>query len=365
MPARRLPLIALMLASLLCLGFGPPAITESDLAERAVTPSQLRAWRLTDCPAITAQAYIVVSPTTGQVLCASNEHVRRAPASLVKIAAALVALEHGRQDQKIMVQWMDVTTWSVTRLLKGETYTLRDLLMALLVPSDNAAALTIARSLGGDTATFVSWMNDYAVRLGLQDTHFANPHGLDDPDAYTTAYDMAILARHAMSNPSFADYVGRSAAIIGDYLWPSTNLLYGEYPGVVGVKTGTTDEAGDCFIAYVDRPQGEVLTVVLGSEDRFADTKTLLNYYYATYAEVTIDLPDNSQNRYLDVDGAWHSLRLDAPLTLLVNPADRRLVSFYRRIDDPSPAPTAGKQVGVLVVTMDGAPLAELPMFAR
>jgi len=362
---RRIPLVALILASLLCVGFGPPAITESDLAERAITPSQLRAWRDTRCPAITAEAYIVVSPTTGQVLCAANEHVRRAPASLVKIATALVALEHGRQDEKIMVQWMDTTTYSVTRLIKGQVYSLRELLMALLVPSDNAAANTIARGLAGDTDTFVAWMNDYAARLGLQDTRFANAHGLDDPDAYTTAYDMAILARHAMSNPSFADFVGRSAAIVGDYLWPSTNELFAQYPGVVGVKTGTTDEAGQCLVAYVDRPQGEVLTVVLGSSDRYEDTKILLNFYYATYAEVKVDLPDSNQNRYVDAEGQWHSFRLEAPFTLLVNPADRRLVSFYRRIDNPATAPAPGEQIGVLRVTMDGALLAEVPMVAR
>ncbi|NLD42715.1 MAG: D-alanyl-D-alanine carboxypeptidase [Chloroflexi bacterium] len=365
MPAKY-PLVALLvIASLLCSGFGPAVLTESDLAQRPVTPSQLRAWRLSDCPGVSAKAYMVVSPTTGQVLCAHNEHERHAPASLVKIVTALVALEHNRQDEKIMVQWMDVTTYSVTRLLKGEVYSLRELLMALLVPSDNAAALTIARHVAGDAATFVGWMNDYVARLGLQDTHFANPHGLDAPDGYSTAYDMAILARYAMANPSFADFVGRSATIVGDYLWPSTNQLYGVYPGVIGVKTGTTDEAGECLIAYVDRPQGEVLTVVLGSEDRYADTTTLLNYYYATYAEVTIDLPENAQNRYLDEDQAWHGFRLEAPVTLLVNPADRRSVSFYRRIDNATPAPRPGEQVGVLLVTMDGTLLAELPLLAR
>ena len=133
MPARRPLVIALILSSLLCVGFGPPVITESDLAQRAITPSQLRAWRHTECPPVTAQAYIVVSPTTGQVLGARDEHVRRAPASLVKIVTALVALEHSRQDDKVMVQWMDVTTYSVTRLLRGQTLSLRELLLALLV----------------------------------------------------------------------------------------------------------------------------------------------------------------------------------------------------------------------------------------
>lgn len=365
MSARRTLLIPLIVASLLCSGFGPAAITESDLARRPVTPSQLRAWRMDRCPAIGAEAYIVVSPTTGQILCAHNEHERRAPASLVKIVTALVTLEHNRQDEKVMVQWMDITTYSVTRLLRGETYSLRELLMALLVPSDNAAALTIARHVAGNTSTFVTWMNEYVTRLGLTDTHFGNPHGLDDPEGYSTAYELAILARHAMSNPSFADFVGRSAAIVGDYLWPSTNLLYGEYPGVKGVKTGTTDEAGQCFISYIDRPQGAVMTVVLGSEDRFTDTKTLLNYYYASFAEVRIDLPENDQNRYLDEEHNWHTLYLEAPVTLLVHPSDARSVSFYRRIDDPTTSPVAGRPVGVLVVTLDGAVLTEFPMYAR
>jgi D-alanyl-D-alanine carboxypeptidase (penicillin-binding protein 5/6) len=365
MPARRLLVVPLIIATLLCSGFGPAALTESDLARRPVTPSQLRAWRMDACPQIGAASYMLISPTTGQILCAHNEHERRAPASLVKIVTALVTLEHNRQDEKVTIQWMDVTTYSVTRLLRGDVLSLRDLLMALLVPSDNAAALAIARHVAGNSATFVGWMNEYVTRLGLTNTHFGNPHGLDDPEGYSTAYEMAILARHAMSNPAFADFVGRSAAIVGEYLWPSTNKLYDDYPGVKGVKTGTTDEAGECLIAYIDRPQGEVMTVVMGSQDRYADTKTLLNYYYASYAELRIDLPENNQNRYLDEEQNWHPLYIENPSTLLVHPADLPAVSFYRRVDDPTTAPAPNRPVGVLVVTLEGAVLAELPMFAR
>lgn len=364
-PTRLLLLVAAVVAACLGAGFGPPVLTDADVPQRLVTRHQLTAWRDDTCPYVTAAASLLVNVSTGQILCAQNEHERRAPASFVKVATALVALEHTRQDDKVMITGPDLATPSMVNLMKNQEYTMRELLLALLLPSDNAAALAIARHAAGNVETFVGWMNDYAAALGLQDTHFTNPHGLDEEGLYMSAYDAAILARHAMSVPAFADIVGRRDGLIGAYLWPSTNQLYGQYPGVMGVKTGTTDNAGDCFIGWVRRPQGELLTVVMGSEDRWADTKQLLNYYYATRAEVRVDLPENALNRYMDEHGEWHTLYLREPATLLTHPADARCVTYYRRLDNPTATPNPEEPVGSLVVLQDGRYLTEYPMYAR
>lgn len=365
MSRRHLLPVAIALAALCTAGLGPPVLTDSDLAHRVVTPDQLRAWRDTSCPEVTADAALLVNTTTGQILCAKNEHERRAPASFVKIAAALVATRNARLDDRITIQHSDLSTPSMIRLLTGDEYSLHQLLVALLLPSDNAASLAIARHVAGNVPTFVDWMNQLAAELGLQNTHFANPHGLDDPDGYMSAYDAAILASYAMTDPTFADLVGRSEALIGYYLWPSTNTLFKEYPGVKGIKTGTTDEAGQCFVGLVERPRGRVLTVVMGSQDRWADTKQLLNFFYAAYAEVRVELPPNDLNRYLDEEGNWHPLYLKEPMTLLANPADLPSVSTFRRLDNPTTSPTPDEPVGSLMVWRDGLLWVEVPMYAR
>ncbi len=340
-------------------------LTDSDIPERVFTGEHFAAWQGTTCPDVSAASAILVSHTSGQVLCAKNEHERRAPASFTKIVTALVALEHTRQDDKVTINAWDLAVSSMTGLKIGQELSMRELLLALLVPSDNAAAVAIARHTAGDVTTFVGWMNEFVASLGLQDTHFANPHGLDAQGNYTSAYDIAILARYAMQHPTFADIVGRPAVIIGEYLWPSTNQLFDQYPGVRGVKTGTTDEAGECFIGLVDRPQGAALVVVMGSQDRWADTTQLLNYYYARYAEVRVDLPENRQNRYFDADGVAHTLYLKSPYATTVAPADANMLGLYRRIDNPTSSPTPDDPVGMLVLTLNGQYLAEVPMYAR
>jgi D-alanyl-D-alanine carboxypeptidase len=247
----------------------------------------------------------------------------------------------------------------------------------LLIASDNAAAKTIARELGeGRRSTFVGWMNEKVLEWGLGDTRFANSHGLDDQDAYTTAWDMAIIAREAMRRPDVRNIVRQDEAYVAGHWIQNTNELLPTYPGMVGVKTGTTDLAGECLIAMVERPSGNVLSVVLGSQDRFRDTRLLLDYYYGNYAEVHVDLADTEQNRYRDEAGNWRHLSVRDPTVLLISPWEVDTLSYYRRIDDisairdvdmegsgmPEGSPTP---VGVLFVERAARQLAEIPLYVR
>jgi D-alanyl-D-alanine carboxypeptidase (penicillin-binding protein 5/6) len=365
MSSKHPPLWLLCLLSLSCLGFGPPVLTDADVPTRWVTQQQLAAVRHTAPPHIEAEAALLADVATGQILYAHNEHERRAPASLTKIVTAMVALEVGRQDQEITVATADLYVDSVAGITTGERLTLRQLLFLLLVPSDNRSAMVIARGLAGDYATFVGWMNDLSARWGMANTHFGNPHGLDNAETYSTAYDIAIAARNAMANPVFADIVRYSEAVIADHWIVSTNELLRTYPGAVGVKTGTTDRAGQCLAAMVDRVPGKALTVVMGSKDRFLDTRLLMDYYYANYAVLTIDLPPTDQNRYLDEEGHWHGLRLEKPFAMLIKPWQVGSARAYRRIDTLSPNPDPSEPVGALEIVLDGVPVAEVPMYAR
>ncbi|MHB1356592.1 MAG: D-alanyl-D-alanine carboxypeptidase family protein, partial [Anaerolineae bacterium] len=261
-------------------------------------------------PEISAQAAMLVDLVTGRILYANNEHERRSPASLTKLVNAVVALERGTLTADMVVWPADLAATTRAGLANGEHLTMQQLLILMLVCSDNSAANAIARNLSGGTneEAFIGWMNELVARWGLKDTHFVNAHGLDDPDQYSTAYDLAIIARNAMLVPLIAEVVAYPAARVGNHHVNSTNELLNSYPGLVGVKTGTTDDAGECLIGMAIRPQGRVLAVVLTSVDRFQDTRVLLDYYYANYAGLTVDLTGSNLDRYLDNSQTWHSL---------------------------------------------------------
>lgn len=362
---RRLSWLLLSILSCCCTAFGPPLLTDSDLPRQALNPQQLRSLRQTAPPNITAASAILVNTTTGQILYARNEHERRAPASLLKLVTAMVALQRGRLDREIRVREEDLGVISAAAMQSGDLFTLQELLYMLLISSDNAAGMTIARGLAGDVHTYVGWMNQLVSSWGLVDTHFANPHGLDAKDAYSTAYDMAIIGMNALRDPTIAGIVGRYEAIVAWRRLESTNKLLITYSGAVGLKTGTTDNAGECLIAAVDRPTGKVIAVFMGSQDRFADAHLLLDYFYTNFAELRIDLPQTLQNRYLDESHTWREIGLRQPTTILISPWQLGLVSFYRRIDIVSANPDPEQPVGALVVTLAGRPLTEVPLYVR
>jgi len=365
MTRRRLLLLLLGLASCLCMGFGPPVLVNADLPQRTVTPHQMRLMRRAPEPELTAAASLLADVTTRRVLYARNENEHRAVGSLVKIATAMVALQRAPLDKDIRVHQDDMVVSSSANLQNGELLTLREYLFFLLIPSDNRAAVTIARSLGKETSTYVGWMNEWAASLGLRDTRFANSSGLDHRLAYSTAHDMAIMALEAMKNPVFADIVRRPEAALAARRLESTNKLLSVYPGMIGVKTGTEELAGECLITMVDRPQGKAISVVLGSTDRFRDTRLLLDYYYANYAQLRIDMPPTALNRYRDENGNWHEFGLREASVYLIDPWQMGTLSLYRRIDNPSSTPNPQEPVGALVVNLGGQPFTELPLYAR
>lgn len=365
MLARRLSCLFFAVLSIFCLGFSPAILSDADIPRCGLTYHQIVTMKRMSLPEISAASYILVNPSTGQIIQAHDEHVRRAPASLVKIVTALVALQRGRQDQTIEIQSSDLRVYSATHLQIDEELSLRQLLFMLLISSDNAAAMAIARALGGDVQTYVGWMNDLVAKWGLENTHFANPHGLDHEDSYSTAYDSALIAWQAMRNPVFADIVGRAEAIAEFRVLESTNELLSSYPGTIGVKTGTTDLAGECLISMVDRPQGRALLVVMGSDDRFRDSRLMLDYFYANFAELDVKLLGTPQNRYLDGEGQWHAFGLREPRIFLVEPWRVKAASFYRRIDNPSTAPVAQEPVGALEIRLMGRLFTEIPFYVR
>ena len=296
-----LPLVLLL--GFAATGFGPPALIESSEGSDPFYAHQVPLARRLEAPAVGAPSVAVLDEATGQLLYGKDERRRRPMASTTKIMTALVALERGQLSQVVTVDLdaADMPGSSTMGLSAGEQLTLLDLLYGLLLPSGNDAALAIGRAVAGSDAAFVDLMNQRAAELGLADTHYANPHGLDAPDHYTTALDLARLTRIALRNPTFAQIVAtREKTVQGKatYRLRNTNRLLSR-PDVEGVKTGTTEAAGQCLVAVVRRDGRRVITVALGSPDHAADSLALADYAFAAYAWPDLRLPDSPFEREL------------------------------------------------------------------
>ena len=247
-------------------------------------------------PELDAQAAVLVDIDRREVLYVKNHHMSRPMASTVKIVTAIVALEHAPLSTIIEV---DATAAAmepnVMGLKAGERLTLEELLYGLMLDSGNDAAEAIARGVFGDRARFIRLMNDLVTKLGLQNTHFANPSGLDDPAQHSSAYDLAVLTTYALQNPVFREIVGTRRKVIPasrepgrEHGWfgpTNLNRLIGTYPGAFGVKPGWTGDAGYTLVAGAERGGRSLLAVVLGSRNHFTDAELLLNYGFTTPAK--------------------------------------------------------------------------------
>jgi D-alanyl-D-alanine carboxypeptidase (penicillin-binding protein 5/6) len=225
---------------------------------------------------------------TGRVLYGRRMHERRAPASTTKIMTALLSVEAIADPNGVVVSSTDASAMigsSVMGLWPAAEVTLRDLLYGLMLPSGNDAAVELARNLAPSETDFVRVMNERAQIMGMRDTSFTNPHGLDDANHYSSAYDMAVLARFAMQNVRFRELARAQAHHLSapfDYSIYNGNSLLGTYAGAEGVKIGWTEAAGWTFVAAAQRDGREVIVSLMHSADRDADAATLLDWAFSS-----------------------------------------------------------------------------------
>lgn len=249
-------------------------------------------------PAIQARAAVVLDVGSGAVLYAKDAHERLPPASLTKMATAIVALERADPDRVVVATVNSMAEPAVIGLDPGDRLPLREALYGLLLNSGNDVALAIAESLGGSSIErFVGWMNALARSLGLVDTRFANPHGLDVGDHYSSAYDMAIIGRVLLRQPLLRTIV---STLRRDYdgppLWAFRNInrFLATYPGADGLKTGYELRAGRCLAASATRNGRQLIVVVLNSDDYVADASALMNYGFASFERPAAPSPSPS-----------------------------------------------------------------------
>lgn len=232
---------------------------------------------------ISAPSVLVTESESLTPLFQKNAKTRVSMASLTKIMTALIIFEyHDLQEQVTISKAPAFTEGSSMRLKEGEILTVEDLLYGLLLKSGNDSAVALAQYHSGTVHDFVDEMNTKARDLHLIDTHFQNPHGLDSPSHYSTPHDMAKLAKVFIQHPTLKKIVSTPSITITskdgkhEHFLENTNKLLGQGFFVSGIKTGTTENAGECLLLFVENGKNKYFMVIMGSEDRYTDAKTLL-----------------------------------------------------------------------------------------
>lgn len=272
-------------------------------------------------PNISAEAAILIDADTGAILYEKNIHSKMFPASTTKMLTAIIAIEKGNLNQKITVD--KETPYEIQgshiALEPDEILTMKDLIYATLIESANDAATVIGKQISGSTEEFTKLMNSKAKEIGAKNSNFVNASGLHDDNHYTTAYDLAMIAKYAMKNDIFRDIVSLYTYKIeptnkksdSRTLWSSNKLLFStdkinvngksvtiKYDGIIGVKTGYTPEAQSCLVASAERNGQRLISVVLKTTGNnvFIDTHKILNYGFDNFSSTRLAF----KNEFID-----------------------------------------------------------------
>ncbi len=358
---------------------------------------------LVDEMEVKAAAALLVEGDTGEILYEKNKDERRYPASLTKIMTALLtirALEEGTLEdgQVITVSATAISgldaDGSTQDIKAGEEITVRDLLYCVLVASANEACNILAEAVAGSVDTFVEQMNETAAALGMEGTHFTNPHGLHNDDHYTTAYDIWLMTREAMKYPLFREIV----ATVDHYV-PATNLhdqrhFYNTnalltswkyigytYRNAIGIKTGNTSQSGQCLVSAAVKGERTLYAVVLGAEnvmdsagkvtDRqsFSESKRLLEWGFDNFARQTILGPMDLQGQVAVTLSKTEQVvaapagTLAAMLPKDLEPADFTITPIYDQASVEAPV-AKGQKLGVVTVSYGGREYGSLDLVA-
>ncbi|HBQ51299.1 hypothetical protein A3B42_04100 [Candidatus Daviesbacteria bacterium RIFCSPLOWO2_01_FULL_38_10] len=284
-------LLLVLLSSSLSKGeinlISPISVQEKVLGINQWFPGNINAVQL-DAPKVTAEAALFIDTKTGQVFYSKNPNKKLPIASLVKVMTVLIALEHKNMDDQFTVsQYAADMEPDKMLLIAGEKLTLKELLYGIFLISANDAAEVLSEGTTGDKDEFIKLMNIKAKQVGMNDSLFVNPTGLDEDsnNSYSSAYDLAILSRYLIKHYPEIVEISRTPYIYlpvtenhQDYdMYSGINLLT-TYPGVVGLKTGYTPEAGLTLITLARKESREVLGVLLGSQARRDEARNLLNF---------------------------------------------------------------------------------------
>ncbi len=321
-------------------------------------------------PAVSAHAAVLLEAASGDILLARNGTERLPMASTTKIMTALVALQKAEDLQRsyaIPAEAVGVEGSSIY-LQAGEHLTLEELLYAVMLESANDAATAVAILVSGSVENFAAEMNAMANELGLTDTHFTNPHGLDDPAHYTTAQDLAKLSAYALNDPTFARIVSTTRYTIplrdgeGTRVLVNHNRLLRHYDDVIGVKTGFTKQSGRCLVSAAERDGVRLVAVTLDAPDDWQDHRALLDYGFTQYEAVTLAAPGEISVTLPCVGGELTAVNT-AGLTMVL-PVGTTITQTTESRGHWFAPIECGQMVGYVRFFADGTEIGVLPLYA-
>lgn len=324
---------------------------------------------------LNASSALLIDNRTNKILYNKDANKRLFPASTTKIVTAIIVLENHSLNEEVTANYDAVMTipsgYSTANIQIGEILTVEQLLELLLVHSANDSANVLAEYAGGSIDSFVSMMNTKVNELGLTDTHFTNPYGLQEDNHYTTSNDLAVIMQYCLKNETFRKISGQASCAIPatnksePRKYSSTNelLIAGNrnyYPYLIAGKTGYTSKAGGCLVSVAYNNNLELISVILNSNDRFGDTKKLFNYGYSNFSLKNIVNEDDIITSTNVKNAKKNSQNLDLKVTenvpVLVNNNDNlESISPQIEINSNIEAPIEeGQNLGKVSYTVNG-----------
>lgn len=333
-------------------------------------PASVRA----EVPSVSAQSAILIEAQSGKILYAKNENVKRPIASTTKILTTLLCLESGDLDEPFVVDPEAIKVeGSSMGLQEGDTVTKRALCYGMLLPSGNDAANVTAVKLAGSLPAFSEMMNKRAQEIGLHNSYFVTPSGLDAEGHGSTAYDMALLTQAALKNPDFRAICSQQTAQLQygnppyDRWLKNSNKLLKYYEGCIGVKTGFTDDAGRCLVSAAERDGVTLICVTLKAPDDWSDHTKMFDYGFSLVKNQALPIPADINAINL-VGGTQDRLAIapvNEPKASLLE-GELEKVTFKVLLKKFVYAPMhTGDTVGEIVYYLDGVELIRVPLVAQ
>ena len=332
-----------------------------------------------DVPELSAASAILIEASTGRVIYEKDADDRRAPASMTKMMTCLLAQQALSAKKEVVISPRAAMTEDIPLGFSvQDVFTAEELTRGMMLESDNGAAVALAEAVDGSVPAFVARMNRKAAEIGMSNTHFANPNGLTQEGHYSTARDMAQLARYAMKQKDFRAVVGLKTAPVR-WLLPqgkiimaeNTNKLLGSYAGVTGIKTGWTQAAGGCLAASAKRSGMELIAVVMKTptpQDRFTDAKKLLDYGFSHAKLLRGKRQDEAQRTLWVKNGTRARVKVHAAEDVnyvLLSGEDPRQFRIRYEVPPVVKAPLKeGQTVGRAVLTYKGQTIGAMDMVA-
>ncbi len=318
-----------------------------------------------------ARGMCVLDKDSKRVLYSKNMDLKLPMASTTKVVTAITVLNNCT-DLDEMIQVADESVGiegTSIYLRKGEVIKVKDLLYGLMLRSGNDSATALAIHVGGSISQFAEMMNELAISVGAKNSHFTNPHGLDDDNHYTTAYDLALITAYALNNPIFKEIVSTKTHVIEEtnvsekrYL-TNKNRLLSTLDGCCGVKTGYTSKAGRCLVSAVERDNRTSVAVVLNCGPMFEESASMLNSSFDDYDYMKIiDKDKEIYNEYI-IDNVEGELNLyageDFYYPLKEGELDKLKISYSVNLDDAK----SGDEVGEINISFDNRLLKTIKLF--